>query len=121
MDDLIDVPAGLNGVAVAETTIGTVHGDEGSYHYRRYDATELARTVGFEDAWFLLERGELPDDVELDRSLRSERSGRSPSMFAIAAGTAVVRASSTSPTGSTPTGSKSGVKAPATTMPGSLS
>lgn len=64
MEQLIDVPAGLNGVAVADTTIGTVNGDEGFYHYRHYDATELARTVGFEDAWYLLERGELPAAVE---------------------------------------------------------
>ena len=70
MQDLIDVPAGLNGVAVADTTIGTVHGDEGFYHYRQYDAVELARTVGFEDAWFLLDEGRLPgrDDREAFRS-----------------------------------------------------
>ena len=64
MNDLIDVPAGLNGVAVADTTIGTVQGDEGFYHYREHDATELARAVGFEDAWFLLERGMLPEGGE---------------------------------------------------------
>lgn len=61
MHDLIDVPSGLNGVAVTTTEIGAVHGDEGFYHYREYDAAELARTVGFEDAWYLLERGSLPD------------------------------------------------------------
>lgn len=66
MEQLIDVPAGLNGVAVADTTIGTVHGDEGFYHYRQYDATSLARSRTFEDAWYLLERGALPDDDERD-------------------------------------------------------
>ena len=60
MEHLIDVPAGLNGVAVADTEIGTVHGDEGFYHYRDHDATELARSTTFEDAWYLLDRGELP-------------------------------------------------------------
>lgn len=60
MDHLIDVPAGLNGVAVTSTEIGDVHGDEGFYHYREHDATELARTVGIEDVWYLLEHGELP-------------------------------------------------------------
>lgn len=64
--DLIDVPAGLNGVAVADTTIGTVLGDEGFYHYRDYDAVELARTASFEDAWYLLDRGRLPDGAERD-------------------------------------------------------
>lgn len=67
MNELINVPAGLNGVAVADTAIGTVHGDEGFYHYRQYDATALARTVGFEDVWYLFEHGELPDDAALDR------------------------------------------------------
>lgn len=67
MTQLIEVPTGLSGVAVADTAIGAVHGDEGFYHYRQYDATELARTVGFEDVWYLLERGELPDPDERDR------------------------------------------------------
>ena len=39
--DLIDGPAGLNGVAVADTAIGTVLGDEGFYHYRDHDAVDL--------------------------------------------------------------------------------
>lgn len=67
MNELIDVPAGLNGVAVADTAIGTVHGDEGFYHYRQYDATALARTVGFEDVWYLFEHGALPGAAALDR------------------------------------------------------
>ena len=64
MDHLIDVPAGLNGVAVTTTEIGDVRGDEGFYHYRDHDATELARSVGVEDVWYLLERGELPDAAQ---------------------------------------------------------
>jgi citrate synthase len=68
---LIDVPAGLHGVAVADTTIGTVLGDEGFYHYREYDATELARSVGFEEAWYLLESGHLPSVGQRER-FRSE-------------------------------------------------
>src|SRR5262245_12067801 len=64
MDELIDVPAGLHNVAVTDTTIGDVHGDEGFYHYRQYDATDLARTATFEDVWHLLERGSLPTHVE---------------------------------------------------------
>lgn len=65
--DLIDVPAGLNGVAVADTAIGTVLGDEGFYHYRDHDAVELARTASFEDVWYLLDRGRLPDTAERAR------------------------------------------------------
>ena len=36
-------PPGLEGVAVAETSIGDVRGAEGFYHYRGYPAVELAR------------------------------------------------------------------------------
>jgi citrate synthase len=64
MDHLIDVPAGLNGVAVTTTEIGDVRGDEGFFHYRDHDATELARTVGVEDVWYLLERGALPEPAQ---------------------------------------------------------
>ena len=76
MEHLIDVPAGLNGVAVADTAIGSVLGDEGFYHYREHDATELARTVGFEEAWHLLERGALPAPTERERFRARIASGR---------------------------------------------
>ncbi len=56
-----DVPAGLEGVVVAETTIGDVRGQEGFFHYRQYSAVELAEKRSLEDVWHLLFRGELPD------------------------------------------------------------
>ncbi len=56
-----DVPAGLEGVVVAETTIGDVRGPEGFFHYRQYSAVELAEARSLEDVWHLLFRGELPD------------------------------------------------------------
>jgi citrate synthase len=61
MHALIDVPAGLNNVAVADTEIGSVDGDAGFYHYREYDAVELARSRSLEDVWSLLDVGHLPD------------------------------------------------------------
>ena len=60
MTALIEVPPGLNGVAVADTAIGDVRGDEGFYHYRGLDATALARTHTFEEVWYLLHEGRLP-------------------------------------------------------------
>ncbi len=54
-------PAGLEGVAVAETEIGDVRGEEGFFHYRGYNATELAWKCSFEQVWHLLVHGELPD------------------------------------------------------------
>ena len=63
--DLINVPPGLNGVIAADTAIGAVDGDAGFFHYGEYDATELARTRSFEEVWFLVREGHLPDADEL--------------------------------------------------------
>jgi citrate synthase len=65
MTQLIDVPAGLKGVVAAETAIGNVRGEEGFYHYRQYNATSLARQRTFEEAWYLVQVGELPGPAEL--------------------------------------------------------
>jgi citrate synthase len=59
-----DAPAGLEGVVVAETTVGDVRGQEGFFHYRQYSATELAERRSLEDVWHLLFRGQLPDAAE---------------------------------------------------------
>ena len=53
---MIEVPAGLNGVVVAETAIGDVNGDEGFFHYGAHDATPLARENTLEEVWFLVAR-----------------------------------------------------------------
>jgi citrate synthase len=55
---LIEVPAGLAGVAVADTAIGDVRGVEGYYHYRGVDATQLARSKTLEQVWALLLDGD---------------------------------------------------------------
>lgn len=60
------VPAGLAGVVVAQTEIGDVRGDEGFYHYRQYNAAELARDADLTDVWHLLLRGELPDPQQAE-------------------------------------------------------
>ena len=61
-----DVPAGLEGVVVAETTVGDVRGLEGFFHYRQYSAIDLAEQRSLEDVWYLLFRGELPDATSSD-------------------------------------------------------
>ena len=58
-------PRGLEGVAVAETSVGDVRGEQGFFHYRGYNAVELARRCSFEQVWHLLVVGTLPDDREL--------------------------------------------------------
>ncbi len=85
-------PAGLEGVAVAETRIGDVRGEEGFFHYRGYNAAELADRLSFEQVWHLLIMGELPDSGQLLRfrehtaSLRALPKGLAELLPAIAAG-----------------------------------
>lgn len=60
----IDAPRGLAGVIVTETELGDVRGREGFYHYRQYSAVELATSRSFEDVWYLMFHGELPDAAQ---------------------------------------------------------
>lgn len=66
MTDL-PVPRGLAGVAVTDTELGDVRGDEGFFHYRQYSAVELAVTRSLEDVWFLMIEGRLPEAAESRR------------------------------------------------------
>jgi citrate synthase len=61
-----DVPRGLEGVVVAETSIGDVRGQQGFYHYRQYSAVDLAASRSLEDVWLLLFDGVLPDRERAD-------------------------------------------------------
>ena len=56
-------PSGLKGLAVADTVLGAVRGEEGFYHYRQHDASALARTRSLEDVWTLQIDGALPPEV----------------------------------------------------------
>ncbi|OYO20831.1 citrate synthase/methylcitrate synthase [Enemella dayhoffiae] len=58
-------PPGLKNVVVADTELGDVRGGEGFYHYREYDAIDLARSRSFTEVWHLLFVGHLPDPAEL--------------------------------------------------------
>ncbi len=61
-----EIPEGLEGVVVADTAIGDVRGREGFYHYRQYNAVELAEKRTLEDVWHLLFEGQLPSLKERD-------------------------------------------------------
>jgi citrate synthase len=56
-----EIPKGLEGVVVADTTVGDVRGLEGFYHYREYSAVDLAKSRPLEDVWYLLFNGRLPE------------------------------------------------------------
>lgn len=55
---------GLEGTVVADTCIGDVRGAEGFFHYRQYSAVDLAERRTFEDVWYLMVHGELPDAAQ---------------------------------------------------------
>jgi citrate synthase len=66
----IPITPGLEGLVVAETSIGDVRGLEGFYHYRQYSAVELAADRTFADVVELLFCGELPARLDNTTALR---------------------------------------------------
>ncbi|MCU1379048.1 MAG: Citrate (Si)-synthase [Acidimicrobiales bacterium] len=72
----IEAPPGLEGVIVADTEVGDVRGTEGFYHYRQYNAVELADKRSLEDVWHLLFEGELPTDAQRASFLAEIRAAR---------------------------------------------
>jgi citrate synthase len=71
-----EVPRGLEGVVVAETTVGDVRGLEGFYHYRQYSAVELAQKRPIEDVWHLLFEGRLPETTAERATFAAQISAR---------------------------------------------
>lgn len=63
-------PAGLKGLTVAETMIGSVRGDDGFYHYREFDAADLARTRSLEEVLALVIDGSMVEPIELGERRR---------------------------------------------------
>ena len=64
-NDATIAPPGLKGRAVADTELGDVRGQEGFFHYRQYDAAELARHATLEDVWTLQLRGARPPEAPI--------------------------------------------------------
>ena len=73
----MDAPRGLEGLIVAETEVGDVRGQEGFYHYRQYNAVELAEKRSLEDVWYLLFEGELPTKEQRERFIEEKNQYRS--------------------------------------------
>ena len=65
--------------------IGDVRGLEGFYHYRQYNAVELAETRSIEDVWYLLYEGELPDAAQRRAVHRRDPAARARSRTTVAA------------------------------------
>jgi citrate synthase len=69
----VEIPEGLEGVAVAHTDLGDVRGKQGFYHYRQYSAVELAEKRTLEDVWHLMLEGRLPDLEEREAFIEEVR------------------------------------------------
>jgi citrate synthase len=67
--NMIQAPAGLKGLIVADTEIGDVVGDLGLYHYRGIPAVDVASRATFEQAWGLVVNGDLSTPVQPDRDV----------------------------------------------------
>jgi citrate synthase len=61
-----EVHKGLEGVAVAESSLSYIDGSVGKLVYRGYDIEDLAREASFEEVLYLLWNGELPTAGELE-------------------------------------------------------
>jgi len=67
-----EVPKGLEGVVVADTSVGDVRGLEGFYHYRQYNAVDLAKSRPLEDVWQLMFDGRLPTTLAAREAFAAE-------------------------------------------------
>ena len=61
-----DSGAGLRGQSAGDTAICTVGAEGNSLRYRGYDVVELAEKSTFNEVAYMILKGELPEQAELD-------------------------------------------------------
>jgi citrate synthase len=75
---MADKPSkGLADVVAASTALSDIDGQAGRLSYRGYDIHQLAGAATFEEIAYLLQRGSLPDEAELDSFWAEIAAGRS--------------------------------------------
>src|SRR4051812_40004088 len=62
---------GLEGVVAGSSSVSLVEGTEGRLSYRGYKIQDLAANSSFEEVFYLLLNGELPDRSQLDDLTRT--------------------------------------------------
>lgn len=67
---------GLEGVTALDTELSFIDGQKGELIYRGYDIRDLAQNASFEETAYLLWKGELPTQSELDELNRQLREAR---------------------------------------------
>ncbi|MDX6202388.1 MAG: citrate synthase, partial [Frankiales bacterium] len=74
---MADTPSrGLADVVAASTAISDIDGKAGKLFYRGYDIHDLGGHISFEECVFLLQRGTLPTEAELDAITAELAAGR---------------------------------------------
>lgn len=76
MSDAPEYAKGLAGVIANESNLSDVQGQEGILRYLGYNIDDLVEHTSFEEVMFLLHRGKLPNQAELDvftEKLREQR------------------------------------------------
>jgi 2-methylcitrate synthase/citrate synthase II len=76
MSEQQEIYKGLAGVPVDYTAISKVNPESNSLLYRGYPVQELAAKKSFEEVAWLLWKGELPNETELDGFVKQERALR---------------------------------------------
>ena len=71
-----DIKKGLLGIVVDETTISQVMPEINSLTYRGYTVQELCDKCSFEEVAYLVLNGELPNNKQLKKFIKDERSNR---------------------------------------------
>ncbi|MEO6458635.1 MAG: citrate/2-methylcitrate synthase, partial [Chloroflexia bacterium] len=59
-------PKGLEGIVIGTSSISLVEGTEGRLSYRGYQIQDLAEKSSFEEVFYLLINGELPNKQQLN-------------------------------------------------------
>ena len=67
---------GLEGVTALDTELSFIDGQKGELVYRGYDIRELAKDASFEETAYLLWKGDLPTQAQLDDLTRQMREAR---------------------------------------------
>ncbi len=76
MSETPEYAKGLEGVIANESALSDVHGLDGILRYRGYNINDLVENCTFEEVLYLLHRGKLPTQSELDdltETLRAQR------------------------------------------------
>ena len=75
-----EIKKGLLGIVVDETTISQVMPEINSLTYRGYAVQDLCEMCNFEEVAYLILKGDLPNNIQLNKFEKEERENRNISI-----------------------------------------